>query len=81
MSVYFGEISLSGHLRPVSQATSRLKEASKLGFERATFANGSEKIPDSGIRINTVSSLADLVADIVSGAADTLQEPSDTGKE
>ncbi len=31
----FGEISLSGTVRPVSQTMARLKEASKLGFSRA----------------------------------------------
>ena len=31
----FGEISLSGEVRPVSRMDSRLKEAAKLGFRRA----------------------------------------------
>ncbi len=34
-SVFFGEVSLSGSLRPVAQAEARLKEAAKLGFETA----------------------------------------------
>ena len=34
-TVVFGEIGLSGEVRPVSQADVRLKEASKLGFTRA----------------------------------------------
>ena len=33
--VIFGEISLSGALRPVNQTENRLKEAKKLGFSRA----------------------------------------------
>ena len=33
--VVFGELGLSGEVRPVSQAETRLKEAGKLGFERA----------------------------------------------
>jgi DNA repair protein RadA/Sms len=33
--VVFGEISLSGDIRPVSRMDSRLKEAAKLGFRRA----------------------------------------------
>jgi len=33
--VVFGEIGLSGEIRPVSQADARLKEAAKLGFTRA----------------------------------------------
>ena len=34
-TVIFGEISLSGALRPVTQSENRLKEAKKLGFSRA----------------------------------------------
>ena len=34
-AVYFGEVSLSGAIRPVAQAPARLKEAAKLGFIRA----------------------------------------------
>ena len=34
-AVYFGEICLSGAVRPVAQAAARLKEAQKLGFARA----------------------------------------------
>ncbi len=34
-TVIFGEIGLSGEVRPVSQMESRLKEAAKLGFEAA----------------------------------------------
>lgn len=33
--VVFGEVSLSGEVRPVSRMESRLKEAAKLGFSRA----------------------------------------------
>ena len=34
-AVFFGEVSLSGAIRPVAQAPARLKEAAKLGFKRA----------------------------------------------
>lgn len=34
-SVFFGEVALSGEIRQVAQAEARLKEAAKLGFERA----------------------------------------------
>src|SRR5690606_10621455 len=33
-AVYFGEVSLSGAVRPVAQSGARLKEAAKLGFKR-----------------------------------------------
>jgi DNA repair protein RadA/Sms len=31
-AVYFGEVSLSGAVRPVAQTAARIKEAAKLGF-------------------------------------------------
>jgi DNA repair protein RadA/Sms len=34
-AVAFGEVALSGELRPVAHGALRLKEAAKLGFERA----------------------------------------------
>ncbi|TAL80815.1 MAG: hypothetical protein EPN75_06380, partial [Beijerinckiaceae bacterium] len=34
-SVFFGEIGLSGQIRPVAHSVPRLKEAAKLGFTRA----------------------------------------------
>ena len=37
-TVYFGEIGLSGAIRPVAQAQARLKEAAKLGFSRGRRA-------------------------------------------
>ena len=42
-SVVFGEISLSGDIRPVSRADARLKEAEKLGFKRALLARATRK--------------------------------------
>ena len=78
-SVFFGEVSLSGHLRPVSQAAGRLKEAGKLGFEQATFAKGSETIKQPGLRLNTLTTLADFVVELLSGSNEALQQTGDTG--
>src|SRR5471032_848889 len=60
--VVFGEISLSGEVRPVSRMEARLKEAAKLGFSRAL----APVAPDggSGVRITGVARLADAVARI-----------------
>jgi DNA repair protein RadA/Sms len=41
-TVIFGEIGLSGAVRRVARSEARLKEASKLGFERAIIPAGSE---------------------------------------
>src|SRR5690606_25293719 len=46
--VYFGEISLSGAVRPVSQTAQRLKEAEKLGFAGAMLPATSSEIPKGG---------------------------------
>ncbi|SNB64271.1 DNA replication and repair protein RadA [Arboricoccus pini] len=56
--VLFGEIGLSGEIRGVTQATSRLKEAAKLGFARAMAPAGSEA---SGLKLHPIRRLADLV--------------------
>src|SRR6201994_1244229 len=42
-SVFFGEISLSGDIRPAPQAELRLKEAAKLGFKSAYIPKGTLK--------------------------------------
>ena len=78
-SVYFGEVSLSGHLRPVSQAAGRLKEAGKLGFDQATYAKGSEVVKQLGLKLNTITTLADLVVELAAGASESLQGDADTG--
>ena len=59
-SVTFGEISLSGAIRPVSQTGLRLKEAAKLGFHTANTALPAniEKPP---LEVNNLGKLADLL--------------------
>jgi DNA repair protein RadA/Sms len=65
-AVYFGEISLSGAVRPVAQAAARLKEAQKLGFARAILPESAraDAASEAGLSLKPVSSLANLVADI-----------------
>ncbi|MBV9428309.1 MAG: DNA repair protein RadA [Bradyrhizobiaceae bacterium] len=64
-AVYFGEISLSGAIRPVAQTSARLKEAAKLGFARAILPQGgSEASAEAGLTLEAVTSLASLVGDI-----------------
>ncbi|HWK65642.1 MAG TPA: DNA repair protein RadA [Rhizobiaceae bacterium] len=63
--VYFGEISLSGAIRPVAHALQRLKEAEKLGFAQAVLPRGTEDLTGgSGARAFQPAVLADLVARI-----------------
>ena len=64
-AVYFGEISLSGAVRPVAQAPARLKEAQKLGFARAVIPEGPRgETSDAGLTLNSVGMLVNLVSDI-----------------
>ena len=66
-TVYFGEVGLSGEVRQVAQADSRLKEAAKLGFAAATLprrvARGSRKVAQpEGLRLTEIGHISDLVA-------------------
>jgi DNA repair protein RadA/Sms len=65
-AVYFGEISLSGAVRPVAQTSARLKEAAKLGFGRAILPESArgDVSGDAGLSLNTVGGLTSLVAEI-----------------
>ena len=54
-AVYFGEISLSGAIRPVAQASARLKEAAKLGFGRAILPESARgDAQDAGMRLEQI---------------------------
>ncbi|MEO8302055.1 MAG: magnesium chelatase domain-containing protein, partial [Rhizomicrobium sp.] len=59
-TVFFGEISLSGHIRPVPQAESRLKEAAKLGFRNAFIPSGT-KADAAGLALTEITSVAELL--------------------
>jgi DNA repair protein RadA/Sms len=61
-TVIFGEISLSGAVRPVTQAELRLKEAEKLGFTAAFVPNQMKRGENSGIPVTRVDDLPSFVA-------------------
>jgi len=64
-AVYFGEVSLSGAVRPVAQAAARLKEAQKLGFARAVVPEAvRSEATDPGLALNGVGTLLGLVSEI-----------------
>ncbi len=67
-AVHFGEASLTGAVRPVSQAQARLKEAAKLGFASAIIPSGGLDGLDPPVSVRPVSSLAELVAGIAASA-------------
>ena len=64
--VVFGEISLSGDIRPVSRMEARLKESAKLGFSRALAPGQGDAVSGgaSGVAVAGVSRLADAVTRI-----------------
>ena len=64
-AVFFGEVSLSGAVRPVAQSAARLKEAAKLGFNRAIVPEAARtEMAEPSLKVTDVNSLAGLVADI-----------------
>lgn len=66
--VYFGEVSLSGAVRPVAHAAARLKEAEKLGFGRAVAPSVSGGEEPGGIARAGVGQLIDLVSRIAAAS-------------
>ncbi len=64
-TVIFGEIGLSGEVRPVGQAEARLKEAGKLGFTAALLppsrGRGKERELAGGVARGEIRHLRDLV--------------------
>jgi len=76
-AVYFGEISLSGAVRPVGQTPVRLKEAQKLGFGRAILPElARTDAVDAGLKLTTVGAVASLVAEIAMAGADNPRAPA-----
>ena len=62
-TVFFGEVGLAGEIRSVSQPDVRLKEAAKLGFDRAVIPQrpakkGASKV--EGLKIEEITHLEDL---------------------
>ncbi|MCF2514653.1 DNA repair protein RadA [Sphingomonas sp. G124] len=62
-AVVMGEVALSGEVRPVAHAGLRLKEAAKLGFDRAWVPKGTEG--PSGIALTRFDRLRELVDQIL----------------
>jgi DNA repair protein RadA/Sms len=62
-TVVFGEISLSGALRPAPQTENRLKEAQKLGFTAAIAPSGGKSVAVEGLALRQASDLAGFVGE------------------
>jgi DNA repair protein RadA/Sms len=59
-AVVFGELALSGEIRPVAHGPLRLKEAGKLGFERALLP-AAVTDDKSGLKLSGFGTLASFV--------------------
>jgi DNA repair protein RadA/Sms len=72
-AVYFGEVSLSGAVRPVAQTATRLKEAQKLGFGKAIVPDTARAEAPQGFGLSSIATLTELVADIAGSGKRTLR--------
>ncbi len=63
-SVIFGEISLSGALRPVAQTEYRLKEAQKLGFTTAILPQRPKRGGSQGLALREYGELVQAVQEL-----------------
>ena len=59
--VVFGEVGLSGEIRPVPSGQERLQEARKHGFRRAIVPKGNAPRGDAGMEVVAVNSLAEAL--------------------
>ena len=70
-AVVFGEIGLSGEIRPVGQTGLRLKEAAKLGFSQALMPprrrQGKAPQGPRGLEVREIAHLRDLIALFATG--------------
>ena len=60
-SVFFGEVSLSGEVRSVSQVASRVNEARRLGFDMIVLASSEKTKIDGAHHIKNLSELKNLI--------------------
>jgi DNA repair protein RadA/Sms len=65
-SIWFGEISLSGEVRPVAHTPVRMREAAKLGFTRGCGPEaGAEKV--AGLKYSPLKLLPNLIDRVMGG--------------
>ncbi|NNU81883.1 DNA repair protein RadA [Halovulum dunhuangense] len=73
----FGEISLSGGLRPVAQADARVREAQKLGFTRAYVPNGLKSLDNTDMQIARFDTLRGFIDGIFGAIESKIPERED----
>ncbi|PPQ39661.1 DNA replication and repair protein RadA [Rhodoblastus acidophilus] len=81
--VFFGEVGLSGAVRPVPHAGLRLKEASKLGFSRAVAPQGADGRASAkgetpkGMGMNAIRHIGEAIAEIAALGRKAPNAPAD----
>jgi DNA repair protein RadA/Sms len=81
-TVFFGEIALSGAIRPVPNSIARLKEAAKLGFSQVTIPGAPEDraAEATGLTVRSCAHISTLVSQITAGGnAPPIPAPPRTG--
>ena len=78
-TVVFGEIALSGEVRPVGHAEARLKEAAKLGFAEAWMPRDAAIRPPGGESPSGLSDCRDRPFERAGGAAVAAAPPAAAG--
>lgn len=74
-TVFFGEIGLSGAIRPVVHTGLRLKEAAKLGFASAVAPASVREGESPAIPTRACGHISALVADIAAGSTQERERP------
>lgn len=59
-AVVFGEIALSGAIRPVNQSDARIKESEKLGFKAAFVPSKMKSVTESAMKIQRIATVESL---------------------
>lgn len=78
-AVVFGEISLSGDVRPVGRSDARMKEAAKLGFKQAISAKPIKKSGENNktaLPIIAIKTLRDLIRRVEEASEESGQSDS-----
>jgi len=76
-SVYFGEVSLAGGIRPVVHSGLRLREAQKLGFAAVSTGRLTNGDKNSGLAVSEFTNLAELVGRIAASGRKRAQQPAE----
>lgn len=60
-TIFIGEVGLNGELRPVQRISDRLKEAERLGFQKAVIPKSKEALPKTKLQVQQFKQIQELV--------------------